>query len=320
MRFSVVVPTHRRPQALADCLQSLSGLNYPSAQFEVIVVDDASDYEVADVVSRFEGPIDVRLIALRANGGPANARTVGAMAARGDIIAFIDDDCTADRDWLLALDSAFPAAPGLLAIGGHTINHHQSNIYSTASHYLLDFLFEWYNGDPRSARFFPSLNLACGRTAFGEMGGFDPAFPLAAAEDRDFCDRWREAGGSLAYEERAVVRHGHRLDLFRFIRQHFSYGRGAVYLHAARAARGAERPKLEPLQFYRRLVLYPWRRENRARTPLLVLLAGLSQVTYGLGYYLERLRKPRLRNELTARSRVRPRAAALVNSRTKVAS
>jgi GT2 family glycosyltransferase len=292
MRFSIVVPTHGRPRALAECLHSLASLDYPKGEREVIVVDDGSQYDVAEVTRRFADDVAIRVINLRRQTGPAAARNVGAREGRGDIVAFTDDDCSADRDWLRALDSAFPAEPGSLCVGGRTINQLGGNLYSTATHYLLDFLFSWYNRDAQNATFFPTLNLACGRQAFLEMGGFDKAFPLAAAEDRDFCDRWRESGGRLVYDDHAIVRHVHRLTLRRFLLQHFSYGRGAVYLHSARATRGAARSRLEPLRFYRRLVLYAWGQERRMRTPLLITPAALTQLSYACGYYMERFRSP----------------------------
>lgn len=292
MRFSVVVPTHGRPRSLGACLHALSCLDFPKDAYEVIVVDDGSDYAVREVTERFNRDMQTRFVRLRAKTGPATARTVGVREARGTIVAFTDDDCSPDRDWLKALDNAFPDDPGAIAVGGLTINECAGNLYSTATQYLLDALFEWYNRNPGDAKFFPTLNLACGQRAFLDIGGFDPSFTLAAAEDRDFCDRWREAGGRLIHEPRAIVRHAHRLTLRSFLWQHFSYGRGAVHLHAARRLRGLDVPRVESLRFYRRILFHPLSRERRFRTPLLLGLAALTQVSYLAGYLFERSRKP----------------------------
>ncbi|MGQ0765849.1 MAG: glycosyltransferase [Gemmatimonadota bacterium] len=291
MRFSVVVPTHGRPRALSACLHALSCLDYPKDAYEVVVIDDASEYAVRALIARFEREMQTRFVRLRSKTGPATARTVGAREAQGTIVAFTDDDCSPDRDWLRALDNTFPDDPDNIAVGGLTINECAGNLYSTATQYLLDALFAWYNGNPEDAKFFPTLNLACGREAFLELGGFDPSFPLAAAEDRDFCDRWRERGGRLIHEPMAIVRHAHKLTMRSFMRQHFSYGRGAVHLHAARRQRGLNLPRLESLGFYRRILFHPFSRERRVRTPILLGLAALTQASYLAGYLFERSRK-----------------------------
>src|SRR5581483_8385630 len=93
--------------------------------------------------------------------------------------------------------------------------------------------------------------------AFRALGGFDASFPMAAAEDRELCERWQSRGGCLVYADEAVVYHAHRLTLARYARQHFGYGRGAVHLHRARHKQGESQPRLEPMRFYRDLVHYP---------------------------------------------------------------
>jgi hypothetical protein len=81
-----------------------------------------------------------------------------------------------------------------------------------------------------------------------------------------------------------------RVTLRGFLKQHWTYGRGAVYLHRARDRRGVARPRLEPLRFYTRLIFQPIGKGFGWRTPVLVVLAALSQIVYGTGYYVERAR------------------------------
>ena len=291
MRFSVVVPTHGRLEGLDSCLAALVRMDSPPGGFEIVVVDDASPVDYLHVVDKYLGLAELRVIRLVRNSGPATARTFGAREARADILAFTDDDCLPDAGWLVALERSFPDDPGDLAVGGLTINAHPTNVFSTATQNLLDFLFSWYNSDAQSARFFPTLNLACGRAHFLRLGGFDPDFPLAAAEDRDFCDRWRESGGRLVFAPDAIVRHAHQLSLRRFLLQHYTYGRGAVHLHAAREKRGVAPTRLEPLRFYWNLVAYPFRSQGGVRGLVLAALAALSQAAYAFGYYSERARR-----------------------------
>ena len=91
MMFSVVIPTHNRPEMLRKCVESL-GRGYPQECYEIIVVDDGS-----------EPPVDLReygeatklSVVHQANTGPAGARNSGAWRASGKYLVFIDDDCSA---------------------------------------------------------------------------------------------------------------------------------------------------------------------------------------------------------------------------------
>jgi GT2 family glycosyltransferase len=89
---------------------------------------------------------------------------------------------------------------------------------------------------------------------FARVGGFDQAYPAAAGEDRDLCQRFHEAGVRMAYEHAAVVRHAHPLSFGGFWRQHLGYGRGAALFHRSRARRTGERVHIEPPGFYRLLL------------------------------------------------------------------
>src|SRR5690242_16282570 len=98
MRFSVVVPTYNRPQPLSRCLDALARLYYPREQFEVIVVDDGSTESLAALVKNFQERLDIRYLR-EEHAGPGMARNVGAAHARGEYLAFTDDDCAPCPDW-----------------------------------------------------------------------------------------------------------------------------------------------------------------------------------------------------------------------------
>ena len=287
-RYSVVIPTFRRAGALERCLDALAAQNIGRDRFEVIVVDDGSEVPPRAVVARASQSLDVRLLEQR-NAGPATARNAGARAARGEYVVFTDDDCRPDPGWLHAIDVMATRHPGC-AIGGRVVNALGDGLCSTASQLLVEFLYEYYNVDETGGRFFITSNLALPVESFRRIGGFDVTFPLAAAEDRDLCDRWREAGLAMVYSEDAVVYHEHALGLRSFCRQHFNYGCGAFHLHRARARRGEQPLRVEPLNFYGRLVGYPLGRSNPLRALTLSGLMALSQGVYVTGYFTERVR------------------------------
>lgn len=282
--FSIVVPTFRRPERLALCLESLAALDYPSHRFEVIVVDDGSDAPVATPAT----PLELAVMT-QPHAGPAAARNTGAARARGDYLAFTDDDCVVERGWLRGLAARLVEAPEH-AVGGRTLNALTENPYSSATQLLLDFLYEW-SVRSGSGTFFASNNLAVPNRLFQARGGFDTGFPLAAGEDREFCDRWIRLGGRLSYAPAAVVRHGHHLTLRGFWRQHVNYGRGARRVHRLRAAAAEGGKPAIPLSFYLRLVAYPLTRAAGTRRLSLTTLLALAQVATATGYWREGLRR-----------------------------
>ncbi|MBI3300779.1 MAG: glycosyltransferase [Deltaproteobacteria bacterium] len=246
--FSIIIPTYARPGQLATCLRALSLLDYSRDRFEVIVVDDGSETPLDAVVVPFRDQLAVTLLR-QPHVGPAAARNTGAAQARGEFLAFTDDDCVPASDWLRRLATRFALTPDRL-IGGWTRNALPDNPYAVASQVIVDLVYAYYNAHPDHARFFASNNLALPVERFRALSGFDATF--ITSEDREFCDRWRYHGFPMTYAPEAVVFHAHALTLRTFCRQHFHYGRGAFRFHQARARRGSGRLRQE-LSFYAHL-------------------------------------------------------------------
>jgi GT2 family glycosyltransferase len=276
IRFSVIVPTRNRPQQLCSCLAALARQDFPRDEFEIIVVDDASD-----------PPLTVEpgiLLVRQSHAGPAAARNTGAAHARGRWLAFTDDDCLPAPDWLTVL-AAQPERPECM-LGGAVANVLADNPYASASQHLISYLCAYYNADPNEPRFFTSNNMAVAAEAFRTAGGFDTALRRAAAEDREFCDRWIHQGRAISFVPQAVVRHAHPLTLRKFWRQHFNYGRGAHYYHLTRARRSGTPLRIEPWRFYTNLLLYPFRAEV-PRPLRQASLLFVTQAANALGYFVE---------------------------------
>ena len=288
--YSIVIPTYQRRDSLARCLQAIEALRFPRERFEVVVVDDGSSTPPADVLEALDRSLQAHL-ATTPHAGPATARNIGARLARGRYLVFTDDDCMPHDDWLLSIDRRTASKSGGVAIGGHTVNVLTDNVYAAASQGIIDYLYEYFGGHSAPRRFFTSNNLVVPREEFLSLGGFNETFALAAAEDRDFCERWLEAGKRLQYADDVIVRHAHVLDFPRFNRQHFNYGRGAFDLHRSRAQRGEGSLKIEPLRFYSGLVAYPLRESQSLRAVFLTFLHLWSQISYVAGYFYERVRR-----------------------------
>ena len=281
--FSIIIPTYKRPERLTVCLQSLADLSYPRDRFEVIVVDDGSPNPPETVIADFSKQVDVILLT-QAHAGPAAGRNTGAAKAKGEILAFTDDDCQPAVDWLEKLAKCYIAAPDC-AIGGRTLNKLPDNPFSTASQILIDFLYTYYNADPLQARFFASNNMALPSELFHKIGGFDTTFPRAGGEDREFCTRWLYHNFKMIYASEVLVRHSHSLTCCNFWKQHFNYGRGAFFFQLARARYGYDRSRMEPLSFYLNLMRAPFKLTKSPHAPLLAALLFLTQCANAAGYF-----------------------------------
>jgi GT2 family glycosyltransferase len=220
------------------------------------------------------------------HGGPAAARNAGARAARGRWLAFTDDDCEPRRDWLSGFAAGFERAPEA-GLGGQTINRLVRSVYASSHQLLVDFVTHRAPHEANGSRFYPSNNLALPRRRFLDLGGFDASFPFAAGEDRDLCARWLSGGGELAAEPRAVIEHGHAVDLAAYCRMHARYGRGARRFRRLQAERNGERIHLEPIGFYLRLMKAPLERQRSLRAARLCLALLVSQICHAGGYVRE---------------------------------
>jgi GT2 family glycosyltransferase len=279
--FSVVIPSHARPGPLSACLRAVLDADFPPDRLEVVVVDDGNAVRLEAQVALPAGPVDVRWVRLPENVGPAVARNEGARAARGTYLAFIDDDCLADRAVLARLKAALDANPGA-AIGGRVVDGSGGSLYCAADQAILDAAYAYYNADPSRARFLSACILALPAGAFRDLQGFDAAH--RTAEDREFCARWLASGRRLVYAVDAVVVHAATSSLRRFWRRHFAFGEGAYRFRSRHARVAGHRPSLEPPAFYRRLVMAPFASGWRARAAAVSCLIVISQVASAFGF------------------------------------
>jgi GT2 family glycosyltransferase len=276
--FSIVVPTRGRPRQLARCLEALGRLDYLGT-LEIVIAADGREPGLEEAVARYGGQGRVELVYQR-QAGPAAARNAGAERAQGRFLAFTDDDCAPDPDWLVQLGRRLERSPNAV-VGGHTVNALAGNPYAAASQLVIDALYEHY-GAGKTGGFFTTNNIALAAETFRSLDGFDESFPFPGGEDREFGDRCLERGLPLIYAPEAVVWHSHELMLGTFLRQHFTYGRGAAYFHRARFRRGLGRTTVEP-RFYAVLLRLPFVRHGLRGAPL-AALATLSQIAYAAGF------------------------------------
>jgi Predicted glycosyltransferases len=300
-RISIVIPTYNRPERLKSCLEAISELDYPQEQFEVIVVDDGSPTPVNKIVEPFA---NVKLF-VQTNAGPARARNRGAREAIGEFLAFTDDDCRPAPGWLNELEAASRSLPYDTAIGGRTINALDSDPYAAASQLLVDYLYENQQrrtGDEKrlDGSFFTSNNVLFGREMFLRIGGFSDKFRHAAGEDREICNRWVAHGGTLKFAPEAIILHYHSMSWNKFVRQHFTYGRGAYHYHRLKAGGTGSPLDESSFGFYHRILLYPFGKSLPQSPIFVAALLAVSQVANAAGFFFELSNQKTLKNRLSA--------------------
>jgi glycosyltransferase involved in cell wall biosynthesis len=220
--ISIVICTYNGSATIRDTLEGISKLTYP--EFEVIVVNDGSKDDTDSIVSLYP----VKLISTE-NNGLSSARNTGMVNAKGEIIAYIDDDAYPDPHWLHYLAYSFITS-NHAGIGGPNIAPDTDGPVATCVahapggpvHVLLT---------DDIAEHVPGCNMAFRREVLMEVGGFDPVF-RAAGDDVDLCWRIQHTGRTIGYHPSALVWHHRRNSLKAYWKQQKGYGKAEALLEA----------------------------------------------------------------------------------------
>jgi mycofactocin system glycosyltransferase len=224
---SIIIPVRDQPGDLGECLESLANLNYPGDRREIIVVDDGSRKNVADIIT---SP-GITFIRHDEPQGPATCRNIGAEKAHGDILAFLDADCMAGENWLKEIVPFFQTA-GAGAVGGYVDGYYKDSLlakYEEVSSSLNMGRRLLLEGRTESSFYVPTANMLVTREAFEAAGGFKAG--MYVGEDVDFCWRLRNLGYTLLYVPCGSVAHKHRQQLGRMLRRRSDYGTSEAVLY-----------------------------------------------------------------------------------------
>jgi glucosyl-dolichyl phosphate glucuronosyltransferase len=218
LKTSVVICTHNRCELLGGTLESLAAMDLESnLNWEICVVDNNSTDATAETVARHaQARPDLPLRYVREERqGIAFARNAGVTAARGEIIAFVDDDVLVPKSWISVIHAAFIEDPNLAILGGRIIANPETPMppwltqLNPAPLGLVDF------GDERVLLRVPYLataNCAFRRSAIVAAGMFDVRLgrqphKLYADEDTEMVARIQAGGGKVVYEPAITARH-----------------------------------------------------------------------------------------------------------------
>lgn len=245
--LTVAVCTRDRPEQLARCLKSLLSMETSAfgvpVSMDMLVIDNApSTSETSTLADSLPGVSYF----LEPRPGLDFARNRALKEARGDLLAYVDDDVIADPGWLAGLMEAWMEHPDAGAFTGQVLPYE----LATKAQILFELRGGFRRGFapirygqalaghpayPFSAGVFGTgANMAFHTEVLKRLNGFDEALdtgpPLPAAGDHDIFCRLIRGGYAIVYKPEYLVFHEHRRELKALLRQYFSWGLGVMAL------------------------------------------------------------------------------------------
>lgn len=208
----MVIPTYNRCEDLRECLHSIFDLQIKP--YEVIVVDSNSN----DATGKLKDLFPIKLVSLKERNRQ-RARNLGISMARGDIVAFLDDDVVVCKEWLDEIAKPY-AEENVGGVGGRVIPYDASESYVETRKHDVGKVFD--NGLVLGNFDIPSqglvevdsfigCNMSFKRDLLLKIGGFDENFiGTGYRDDTDLCVRVSKLGYRLLYNSNALVRHKFR--------------------------------------------------------------------------------------------------------------
>src|SRR5262245_11954658 len=211
IRLSVIVPVYNGARDLRDCLSSL--IEPSRSDVEIFVVDDGSTDDTAAVARQLE----VRVLQLDKNSGPAAARNYGARHAQGEILLFVDADVVVAAALVNRVIQIFEARPEIAAVfGSYDAFPRAEGVVSQFRNLLHHDVHQ--EGKTEASTFWAGFG-AIRRRVFEEVGGFDDArFPRPSIEDIELGYRLRKAGYQILLDKSLQGTHLKKWTLWSVIR------------------------------------------------------------------------------------------------------
>lgn len=319
---SVIVSSRERPEQLAVCLHSLMSLRYP--HYEVVVVDNAPRTNATiNLIQELSQAAPFIRYVREDCPGLSWARNRGIMVAKGEILAFTDDDVVVDPYWLTSLAKEFGTAEDVACVTGLAL---PLELESPAQ-----FLFEAHGGfnkgctrrvfTPQRKNYYSEMPLypyTAGRFGAGvsmafkadflrQVGGFDPALGGSGlsrnGQDIAMFHQVIFRGYHLVYQPGALLYHLHRRDYAGLCKQVYGY---AIGISASLTKAVLENP-LHLIDLFTKLpyglyfIFGPRSPKNRKRSkdyPKELTTLELKGMLYGpFAYILSRITASRMRQK-----------------------
>jgi GT2 family glycosyltransferase/glycosyltransferase involved in cell wall biosynthesis len=246
-KVSVIIPTRNRPDVLRQCLDAYTRQTLPAAQWEICIVDDASSYDVRNLVAGYQGRLPLRLLVNPTRTGQGKARNRAVPGCRGELILFTGDDIIPARTFLAEHVKAHDGsrAPETAVLG--RIDWHPDLKVTP----LMDYItreggqqFAFANLTPNTFvpyGYFYTSNVSIKRALLVEQEElFSDRFHRYGYEDVEIGLRLSRAGMRLLYAPWAEATHLHALTDAEVYRRQYEVGRMQVVFAALHPQRVSE--------------------------------------------------------------------------------
>jgi glycosyltransferase involved in cell wall biosynthesis len=240
--ISVIVCTRNRGAILTSCLDSIAraAATPIDAEVELIVVDNGSTDDTSAILHEWATTASISVLCIsEPRAGLAVARNAGLRTAKGDLIAFTDDDCRLDETYFVDLLRHFAGDEVLTLRGGRVELGDPEDFPITIK---TDDEIATYQHPVRPAGFIHGANLAMPHAVVDKVGSFDERLGAGTkfgGEDTDYMIRAHALGIRVQYVPDMIVYHFHgRRDLLSVQKLYASYMRanGALYIKHLRSS------------------------------------------------------------------------------------
>jgi glycosyltransferase involved in cell wall biosynthesis len=228
MYFSIIIPLYNRPQEIKELLETLTLQTY--RQFEVLVIEDGSKDDAAEIVKSFADKLDVKYF-VKENTGQGFTRNYGFVRATGDYFIIFDSDCLIPGDYLQIVNDSLNT-DHLDAYGGPDDSHPSfTPIQKAISHAMTSpFTTGGIRGNKKGiGQFHPrSFNMGISRKVWEKAGGF---IVTRSGEDLEYSIRVYSMGFKIGLIPEAKVYHKRRTDFLKFYKQLHFFGRARINVY-----------------------------------------------------------------------------------------
>ncbi len=219
MKLSVIICTYNREKYLYNVLKSIADNNFPTAQYEIVLVNNNSKDRTEAICQQFANDfpqVDFHYC-VEIKQGLSHARNRGIAEAQGDIIIYVDDDAVVNKEYLLTYWDFFAVHPEAYAAGGPVVPQYETEEPRWMSHYTLNLITGYQNHGnkqkPYTGKAYPGGgNAAYRKVVFDTVGLFNPELgrngaSLAGSEEKDIFDKMRQANMPFYYLPTAILYH-----------------------------------------------------------------------------------------------------------------
>ncbi len=220
-KVSIVIITYNARDDLKECMESLEKQDYSNK--EIVVVNDASTDGTSEFLQYFKRQTEIEIIVVtnETNFGVAGSRNMGIKYATGDVVAFTDSDCVADRRWISELVKIYDQKD-VAAVGGKILDARIDNIWKRSSRSL-----NHVAASEGNVSYIQGCNMSFDNNLLRRYLFNDEI--KYGYEETLLCDYLIADGYKIYYNPHAIVHHKHKADVLSLLRQKYLRGVSSIW-------------------------------------------------------------------------------------------